>query len=326
MSSTQQSAEPNGFATELAAHERVAARRRVALGEHEVDHGEHRIESLGELARRRNAIRNARVANLAVARTSRCAIVGDGDEKRARDLFGRETADRAQRQRDLRVARERRMAAREDRVAADRPRRRSRRRRRSLDPVSAAGVDVSARSPTRARASRRVRSIARKRAVLIEPRDGLSWHSIARPLLHGNRERVLHRLLGGIEIAEEANERREDRGRTPRDRRRAISARASSVMRAVARIRRGRRLRIGTIGRTSIDPVARRRNALRRSDGLVEILGVDEVVAAELLARFGERAVGRLTLAVANANRRRGRRSAGAGCRPCSARSARGPE
>src|SRR6185295_6623577 len=39
--------------------------------------------------------------------------------------------------------------------------------------------------------------------------------------------------------------------------------------------------------------------------GFIEILGVDQVVAAELLARFGERAVGRLTLAVADTNGRR---------------------
>ena len=48
---------------------------------------------------------------------------------------------------------------------------------------------------------------------------------------------------------------------------------------------------------------ARRGNALGEADGFIEILGVDEVVAAEVLAGFGERAVGRLALAVANANR-----------------------
>jgi hypothetical protein len=37
-----------------------------------------------------------------------------GDEERARDLGGAEAAERPQRKRDLRVARQRRMAARED--------------------------------------------------------------------------------------------------------------------------------------------------------------------------------------------------------------------
>ena len=51
---------------------------------------------------------------LRFARTSRCAIVGAGHEKRARDLVGLEAAERAQRQRDLGLERQRRVAAGED--------------------------------------------------------------------------------------------------------------------------------------------------------------------------------------------------------------------
>jgi hypothetical protein len=50
----------------------------------------------------------------ALARTIRCASVGAGVRKRLRDLLGRQAAHFTQRQRHLRVRRQRRMAARED--------------------------------------------------------------------------------------------------------------------------------------------------------------------------------------------------------------------
>ncbi len=86
------------------------------------------------------------------------------DEERARDLVGRQAAERAQRQRDLRVERERRMAAGED----------------ELEPLvgehglvqvvvhglAAPRAGASSRASVR---SRRMRSIARLRAVDDEP-------------------------------------------------------------------------------------------------------------------------------------------------------------
>src|SRR5262245_47164330 len=55
--------------------------------------------------------------------------------------------------------------------------------------------------------------------------------------------------------------------------------------------------------RTHLDRArAGRGNTRRERDGFVEILDVDEVVAAQLLARFGKRAVGHEPLAVADAN------------------------
>ncbi len=42
-----------------------------------------------------------------------------------------------------------------------------------------------------------------------EPRARIVGHAVARPLLDGRRKGVVHRLFGAIEIAEQADERRE---------------------------------------------------------------------------------------------------------------------
>ena len=42
-----------------------------------------------------------------------------------------------------------------------------------------------------------------------EPRDGIVRHAFAGPLLDGRRERIVERLFGEVEIAEQADERRE---------------------------------------------------------------------------------------------------------------------
>ena len=58
--------------------------------------------------------------------------------------------------------------------------------------------------------SRRMRSIARLRAVVISQAAGLVGTSVARPALGGDRERLLGGLLGEVEVAEEADQRGED--------------------------------------------------------------------------------------------------------------------
>ena len=144
-----------------------------------------------------------------MARTSRCAIVGDGNEKGARDLLGRETTDRAQRQRDLRFARQRRVTTGED---------------QAKPIVFDAALVVLIRDETHRFSiiggavdrgwSARVASqpIDRTKARRADqPRARIVWNCVgARPLLDGDGERVLHRLLGEIEVAEETDERRED--------------------------------------------------------------------------------------------------------------------
>ena len=65
-------------------------------------------------ARRWHLIRDVRVADLGLGADDSLRDGGWGREESPRDLFGREPADFAQRQRDLRIGWQRRMAARED--------------------------------------------------------------------------------------------------------------------------------------------------------------------------------------------------------------------
>ena len=58
--------------------------------------------------------------------------------------------------------------------------------------------------------SRRIRSIARLRAVVISQAPGLAGVAVARPALGGDRERLLRGFLGEVEVAEEADQGGED--------------------------------------------------------------------------------------------------------------------
>ena len=58
--------------------------------------------------------------------------------------------------------------------------------------------------------SRRIRSIARRRAVVISHTLGFVGLPSVRPALGGDRKRLLCDLLGEVEVAEEADQRGED--------------------------------------------------------------------------------------------------------------------
>ncbi len=92
--------EPDRLVAQIDAHEVVAARRAVALVEHEVEHREDAVEPLLEEVPRRHTVGDAGVADLLLGsneplrhRRLRC-------EEGSRDLPGRQPADRAKRERD----------------------------------------------------------------------------------------------------------------------------------------------------------------------------------------------------------------------------------
>ena len=88
---------------QLAADERLAGRGGVALVEDEVEDPQHGIEPLGQEVVGRDAIRDPRLADLALGPDEALGQGRLGDEEGAGDLGCREAAERPQRQRDLRV-------------------------------------------------------------------------------------------------------------------------------------------------------------------------------------------------------------------------------
>ena len=76
-------------ADELAPHELVARRRRVALVEDEVDDGHHGVEALGQLVLVGDAVGDAGGADLLLGAHEPLRHRDGGHEERARDLLGR---------------------------------------------------------------------------------------------------------------------------------------------------------------------------------------------------------------------------------------------
>jgi hypothetical protein len=138
----------------------------------------------------------------------RCASVGAGVRNARADFLSGEAADLAQRERDLRIGRQRRVTAREDQAEAV-----------VLDALfirPRAGVDdgdVDLVAPLVQRIEPRAAAHAVDRLEASgghEPRARIRRHAFARPLLESGPERVVQRFLGDVEVAEQADQRRED--------------------------------------------------------------------------------------------------------------------
>jgi hypothetical protein len=177
----------------------------VALVEDQVDDGEHRGQAVGQQVRRRDAERDARRLDLALRAHEPLRHGRVGHEESARDLLRRQAAERAQRERDLRVERERRMAARED----------------QLEPLVGEGRLVVHRvlhcfgdgQEPRLRSERPVAADPVDRPVAgrcHEPGARVVGQAVARPPFGRDRERLLRGFLGEVEVAEEADQRGED--------------------------------------------------------------------------------------------------------------------
>ena len=188
--------------------ERLARRRRIAFVEDEIDHAQHAREALGQFVRPRHLVGDAGVADLRLRAHDALRQRGRGEQECLRDFLGREAAHFAQRERHLRLRRERGMAAGEDeaqpivfddlgvprrgRVVGD-----------GLDLVGdivdriEPGVPADAVDGLEASGGH-------------EPRARIRRHAIARPLLERGAKGVVQRFFGEIEVAEQANERRED--------------------------------------------------------------------------------------------------------------------
>ena len=129
-----------------------------------------------------------------------------------------------------------------------------------------------------------------------EPRAGVLGNAGARPRHERRVERVVERVLREVDVAQVADQRRDD----------------APVLGAEDRLERSY---ISQTGRTSIEPCSAAGIFAAYCERLVDVLALEDVVAAELLLRLRERPVGDERLAVADADGRRGGDWAGAGRR-----------
>jgi len=104
------SPQPQRFVRKVAA----GGRGRISLVEDQVDDREHRGEPVGQQVGGGHAERDRGGLDLALGPHQALGHRRLADQECSGDLLGRETAERPQRQRDLRVGCERRMAAGED--------------------------------------------------------------------------------------------------------------------------------------------------------------------------------------------------------------------
>jgi hypothetical protein len=200
-----QAGEPDGLDAEIAAHEGLAPGGRVALGEDQVDHRQHRVEPGRHVAGLGHGVGDARVADLALGAHEPLRHGGDGHQERARDLVRLEPAQRAQRQSDLRLRRQRGMAAGEDQpqaVVGDRGRVVVR-LRGGLGQLGRVRVRLGLEQAPPPQA---VDGLVAGR--LDDPGARVLGDAGARPLGHGGGKGFLGGLFRNVEVAEQTDEGR----------------------------------------------------------------------------------------------------------------------
>ena len=204
----QQPRQPDRLLAQRRADLGGVAAGRIALVEDQVDHGGDGGEPLGALHRARRLERHVGVGDARLGPGDALLHRGLADQEGARDLLDREPGDDAQRQRDLLRRRQVGMAADEqqpqDVVAVV----------RAVEPLGQlllGVVEVGDRLVRRAAAAACLpppdivdRDVA---ADHDQPRRGIARRAVLRPALQRAQAGVLERLLGGVEIAEIAQQR-----------------------------------------------------------------------------------------------------------------------
>jgi len=191
--SRDQAREPFRVGGDVVRRGALRPRAQVALVEHQIEDREDLIEPLRELVALRQAKRDMRVDDLALRAHQTLRQSGLVDQERVRDLRGREPDDAPQCQRDLRLSRERGMAAGEDQVEAL-VRRVGRRAHFGAhlfelrELLAIARVAAQAVDPAMLRHDQ-------------EPGAGIRGYALSRPPFERGDQRVLHEIFGQREIA-----------------------------------------------------------------------------------------------------------------------------
>ncbi len=179
----------------------------IALVEDEVEHVQDGVEPGLQLLRRRPRERHARRLDAGLGAADALRHRRFGHEERAGDLGRGQAADRAQGEGDGRRAGERRMTAHHQQVqrvvlvrGSDGVRRRRRlgRHLEHHDCFAAAAGDLGADLVGQASGG-----------DVDQPPARIGRQAVARPLPRRRQQRLLHRVLGGREIAEAADDRAE---------------------------------------------------------------------------------------------------------------------
>ena len=170
----------------------------------QVDDGQHRRQAGGQLVIVRHAVRDPGRLDLALGPHEPLGHRRLGHQERSRDLLGREPAEQPQRERHLGFRSERRVAARED----------------ETQPVVLHGSSLLRRARVVVvREQRHVReqlAAARLAAQAIDgeiargrrdPATRVGRQPVARPAAQGDRVRILHGVLGDVDVAEDADQR-----------------------------------------------------------------------------------------------------------------------
>ena len=202
----QQLSETDRLVAQLVADESIALGGRVALVEDQVHHPQHSAQAVGQLLVGRHPVGDARVGDLALRAHDPLAHGRLGDQERAGDLAGRHAAERAQRERHSRGHLQRRVAAGEDEpqpVVHDRA---------LVIHGWLRVLGVQARQLGQALGAIGHRPVSAQAIDRPAPRGGgdprprIGRNPIAPPHLHRRLERVLHRVLGQLEVADLADQ------------------------------------------------------------------------------------------------------------------------
>ena len=210
-SSVEQPAQSNRLAGELGPRDLRSRRGRVALVEDQVDDLEHRAQSLRQFLRRGHLVRNRRLSNLRLGAHDALRQRPRSGEEGLCDLLGRQPAHLAQGERNARLRCQGWMTAREDQAKPI-----------ILEAVLAFFVGPFRRARLRFEMSHqlvlgRVESCPSTEGVdgfesgrRNQPRSRVAGYSTRRPHAQRSRKGFVHRLLGKIEIPEQADQRGQD--------------------------------------------------------------------------------------------------------------------
>ena len=211
--------EPDRLLGEIDATVEPAGRRVMGDREHRVDDGEHRRQPVGQLVRVGHAVGDSGAGDLALRAADALADRRLGQQEHAGDLGRRQPADRAQGEGDLRLARERRVTAREQQPQAIVTVSRHGARRGQAEPdVGRRGhADRAVRGPLveQAHGGFFARSAG---ALAPQPVDRLATgnrgqpgtrpvgNAVAPPRFGGGERGVLQGVLGDVDVAREPDE------------------------------------------------------------------------------------------------------------------------